>query len=165
MRSKIIIVDKKDKIINFKERENIKNSDIYRVSGLWITNNDGDVLLARRSFTKSHDPGKWGPAVAGTVEEGETYKSNIIKEAKEELGLNGIVPKKGLKERVVGKHNFFCQWYLIIVNKDLRKFKIKKDEVVEIRWFTKEALLKKIDSHPHEFIKSMKQWINLLIKT
>ena len=25
------------------------------------------------------DPGKWGPAVAGTVDEGESYKKNVIK--------------------------------------------------------------------------------------
>ena len=40
-----------------------------------------------RSFTKSHDPGKWGPAVAGTVEEGETY--NFLKEGQRVYWLDG----------------------------------------------------------------------------
>ena len=34
-------------------------------------------------------PEVWGPAVSGTNEEGETYDSNIIKEAQEEIGLTG----------------------------------------------------------------------------
>lgn len=156
MKSKIIIVDEKDKIIGFKVRNHIKRLDIYRVSGLWITNENGDILLAKRAFTKSHDPGKFGPAVAGTVEDKETYKSNIIKEAKEELGLKNILIKKGRKVRMVGKHNYFCQWYSTIINKDLKKLKIKKDEVAEIKWITKKDLLKEINLHPRKFIRNMK---------
>lgn len=163
-KNKIIIVNEKDKVIGSKEQEKIKDDEIYRVSALWVINSNGNILLAKRAFTKSHDPGKWGPAVAGTVDKGETYDSNIIKEAEEELGLKNIKPKKGPKERVFGKHNYFCQWYFITVNKGLKEFKIKKDEVAEIKWFTKEELLKKINSSSHEFIRTMKRWIKLLIR-
>ena len=47
------------------------------------------VLIVERqtAFDKKYDPGKWGPSAAGTVEEGETYQSNIIKELQEEIGL------------------------------------------------------------------------------
>ncbi|GAF94063.1 unnamed protein product, partial [marine sediment metagenome] len=82
-KSKIIIVDDNDKIIGYKERDTLKREDIYRVSALWITNSHGEILLARRHHTKSHRPRKWGPAVAGTVDAGETYEDNIIKEAEE----------------------------------------------------------------------------------
>ncbi len=87
--SKIIVVDENDKEIGVKERSKITHDDIYRVSGLWLTNSKGEILLAQRSFNKprDNDPGKWGPAVAGTVDEDETYKENIQKEIKEELGL------------------------------------------------------------------------------
>lgn len=159
--NKIIIVNENDKIIDYKERDNTKNNNIYRVSGLWITNDKGEILLARRAFTKSHSPGKWGPAVAGTVEKGETYYSNIIKEAEEELGLKNIKPKKGPKERVFGEHNFFCQWYLINSNKSLEDFKIQKKEVAEIKWFKVKKLLEEINSNPEDFIKSMKKPIKL----
>ena len=37
--------------------------------------------MARSVFMIDKLPGKWGPAVAGTVEEGESYEENIIKEA------------------------------------------------------------------------------------
>ncbi|MFA6422790.1 MAG: NUDIX domain-containing protein, partial [Candidatus Buchananbacteria bacterium] len=85
--AKIIIVNENDEAIGHKERNELDFSDIYRVSGLWITNLKGEILLAQRAFTKNHDPGKWGPAAAGTVEEGEDYETNILKEAEEELGL------------------------------------------------------------------------------
>jgi len=50
--AKIIIVNKNDKIIGYKERGTLKSSDIYRVSSLWIQNSQGKILLAQRSFNK-----------------------------------------------------------------------------------------------------------------
>ena len=95
MGSKFTIVDENDNIIAQKERANIKPEDIYRVAALWVTNSKGDILLAQRALSKKHDPGKWGPAVAGTVEERETYRANIIKETSEEIGLHDISPTEG----------------------------------------------------------------------
>ena len=89
---KIPVVNQQDEIIGYKEKSLITTDDIYRVSALWITDTTGRILLAKRAFTKSRHPGLWGPAVAGTVEEGETYESNIIKEAEEEIGLKNILP-------------------------------------------------------------------------
>ena len=154
---KIIIVDEKDEIIGYKERLKVKPSDIYRVSSLWIENSKGDILLAKRALTKSHDPGKWGPAVAGTVDKDETYKSNIIKEAEEELGLKNFEFKKLGKYRRTGKHNFWGQRYLAILNKNTSDFKVNKEEVEKIRWFTKKELKREINKNPGDFLSSVKE--------
>ena len=90
-----LIVDCTDTVIGVKPRNAISPEDIYRVSALWVTNSKGGILLCRRSLSKEHDPGKFGSAVAGTVEEGEEYYSNIIKEAKEEIGLTEVPFRKG----------------------------------------------------------------------
>ncbi|MCK5413565.1 MAG: NUDIX domain-containing protein [Candidatus Pacebacteria bacterium] len=163
--SKIIIVDKKDKVIGLKDRENLKNEDIYRVSGLWIENSKGEVLLARRAPSKSRDPNKWGPAVAGTLEEGETYDSNIIKETEEEIGLKNVKFKKESKSKIklVGRLRYFLQWYTIKIDQPLEKFKIQESEVAEIRWFSKEEIRKKLKENHDEFINSVKQWIGLFL--
>lgn len=164
MKSKIIIVNIKDTIIDHKERGTLNSEDIYRISALWITNNKGEILLARRSFRKSHDPGKWGSAVAGTVEDGENYHTNIIKEAEEELGLKNIKFKKGPKARVQGRHSFFCQWYVLTLNRVSSKFRIQEDEVEEVKWFSKDFLLKELGDRPDQFLPTMKQWIKLFLK-
>lgn len=123
-KSKIIIVNENDEIIGCKERGEINQSDIYRVSALWIQNPKGDVLLAQRKLTEDNDPGKWGPAVAGTNDEGETYESNIIKEAEEEIGLKDCDFQKIDKVRISGKYNFFCQRFLLITDKEIGDFTI-----------------------------------------
>lgn len=164
MFSKIIIVDENDNIIANKERETLKAEDIYRVSALWLTNSNGEILLARRALTKSHSPGKWGPAVAGTVEEGETYDSNIVKETEEEIGLKNIKFKQGPKIKISpGQHSYFCQWYLAEIDKPLEEFKIQKREVEEIKWFSKKEIKKKLQKNPNEFIYSVNQWIKLFL--
>lgn len=61
--TQIVIVDDNDIVIGLKDRSEIKSLDIYRVSALWVVNNEGDVLLAQRAFNKKNNPGKWGPAV------------------------------------------------------------------------------------------------------
>ena len=142
MKPKIIIVDEEDNIIGCKERETAVLEDIYRVSALWVTNSQGKILLAKRALTKSHSPGEWGPAVAGTVEKGEEYLGNIIKEAEEEIGLKDIVPQ----------------------DKTLDEFVIDESEVAEVRWFTKDELQKEIQADPTKFLKSMQHLVELFCK-
>ncbi|MCK5234760.1 MAG: NUDIX domain-containing protein [Candidatus Aenigmarchaeota archaeon] len=156
----IIIVDDDDNIICHKQRGKITHSDIYRVSALWIQNSKGDILLAKRAYTKKHRPGKWGPAVAGTNDKGETYRSNIIKEAEEEIGLTGHNFKEFHNVRFKGKHNFFCQWYFAVVNKKLTDFKLQEEEVAEIRWFKKDELIIELKNNPDGLLYSVKYFIN-----
>ena len=152
---RIPIVDENDSVIGFRDRNDRDVNAIYRVSSLWITNSKGEILLARRAWTKSHDPGKWGPAVAGTVEEGETYESNIIKEAEEELGLKNIKAILGEKHRKKTKWNYFSQQFNLVLDKDISEFKVNKDEVAEIKWFTIEELKKELKDHPDNFLKGI----------
>jgi NAD+ diphosphatase len=154
MSSNIIIVDSRDQEIGTKERGEVQLEDIYRVAGLWVLNEKDEVLLARRAFTKSHDPGKWGTSVAGTVEEGETYESNIKKEAQEELGLLATDLQTGVCEFVQGKHQFFCQWFYMVVPSDTA-FTLQEEEVAEVRWWSREELAQAVAQHPEDFIASM----------
>jgi len=158
---KIIIVDNDDKIIGSKERAEIKKEDIYRVAALWIKNSKNQFLLAKRALTKKNDPGKWGPAVAGTVEEGETYESNITKEAKEELGLKNLNLIKGSKTRTKGIHNHFTQWFLVTLDKTIEEFEIQEEEIDEIKWFTKKVFMKKYKENPSTFIPKIKKYVEM----
>jgi len=158
---KIIIVDNNDKIIGSKARGTLDKDDIYRVSALWITNFKNNILLAKRHHTKTHNPNKWGPAVAGTVEEHETYENNIVKEAEEELNLKDTKFELGPKTRTDDIYHHFTQWYILKTNKDLADFKIQTNEVEEIRWFSAQELEKQIQEHPEEFLPRMENYLKL----
>ena len=55
----IPIVDEHDMILGYKERSELEDSDIIRVVGLWVTDQDGRILLAQRHRDKKRDPLKW----------------------------------------------------------------------------------------------------------
>ncbi len=160
--SKFIIVDESDNIIGAKERSEILPEDIYRVSGLMLANSNDEVLIARRAYTKSHDPGKWGPAVAGTVEEGETYEQNIIKEAEEELGLVNIKPIPGPKIFRNAEHRYFAQWFILKMDKPIREFKVQEVEVAEIKWIKIEELIDAIQNQHQDFLAGAPQWLDIV---
>jgi len=159
------IVDENDNIIDYKERNTLDyQKDVYRVSALWIINSKGEVLLAKRAATKTQDPNKWGPAVAGTVDKEESYEQNITKEAEEELGLKDIEFQKGPKTRVKGRYNYFCQWFILKTDKDIHEFRIEPDEVSEIKWWSKEELKEQLKANPELFVSGMKQHIKAFIE-
>ncbi|HEY5695510.1 MAG TPA: NUDIX domain-containing protein [Candidatus Saccharimonadales bacterium] len=155
--NRVVIVNDQDEIVGHKERGTLSQEDIYRVSALWATNSNGDILLAQRHHTKKHHPNLWGPAVAGTVDEGETYDENIVKEAEEEIGLKDIQPKKSQKIRVTGEHNHFTQWYTLVCDKPAEDFVIQEDEVEQVKWFTRAELTRELQEHPEKYLRGT-QW-------
>lgn len=161
-KSRIIIVNEQDEVIGHKDRGMIAAGDVYRVSALWVTNSRGDILLAQRKFTKKHDPGKWGPAVAGTVDEGETYDVNIIKEAAEEIGLQGIMPVAGPKRRINDEYDYFCQWYTLVADKSAEEFIIQEDEVEQVKWFNRNELSEELRQHPEKYLRGLEWAVEML---
>jgi len=162
MEKNIIIVDEKDRVIGVRPRDLVDKEGLrYRVSALWLTDSKGRILLAKRALTKSHSPGKWSSAVAGTVEEGESYEENIKKEIMEELGITLKKFKKGPKLKIDGEHKFFTQWFVGVVDRNIKDFRIQKEEVAEIRWFLRDELEKLLISRSEEFIGGLMEFLKL----
>lgn len=159
---RIPIVNEQDELIEYKDIDERKDGEICRVSALWVTNEKGEILLAKRALVKKREPGLWGPAVAGTVEEGETYESNIIKEAAEEIGLTNFLPKEEKKVRRSTSHEYFNQWFSAQIDSEYI-FRKKDDEVDEVRWFTKDEVLEFYKENPEKFVPSFILTINSFI--
>ena len=159
MTYEIPIVNKNDKIIKHKKRSEVLQSDICRVSALWITNSNKEVLIAKRAMTKKNHPGLWGPAVAGTVEKDETYYQSIVKETEEEIGIKTEDVKEHKKDFTNGKHIHFTMWYILNIDKKIEEFTIQKEEVDEIRWISYEKLKEEVKINPEKYLLSLGQKI------
>src|SRR3989338_5363820 len=149
---KIPIVNEQDEIIGHKDRENRHSCDIIRITAVWNTDENGKILHQQRKLTKKYNPGKWGPAVAGTVEEGETYESNAYKEMEEEIGLKNVSLIKSQKFyglSSTGKR--FFQLYTAQIPRE-RELIIEEEEIEQVKWFTKEELTKYLNEKPGEFV-------------
>ncbi len=157
---RIPIVDENDELIGYKDKKDRDPKEITRVSALWVTDEAGNILLAQRVFTKKNDPGKWGPAVAGSVEEGETYEQNVIKEAEEEIGLTNFKPVLGPKNRRSTSHEYFGQWFTVVVDHNY-PFKKQDEEVEEIRWFSKGELSQLVKDKPEMFLTGFDRYLEM----
>lgn len=156
--AQIPIVDQDDKVLYYKERSEVTLDEIYRVSACWVTNSKWEILLAQRSFTKKHDPGKWWPAVAGTVEKNMTYLQNVVKETEEEIGINieeysiQTWPKK-LREK---KHTYFCQRFFCMLDLPIELFTKEEWEVEKLKWRSEEELDEAIATCSDNFFTSVR---------
>ena len=160
---KIQIVDDQDNLIGVKERTEFDyKTDTYRVSALWVSNSKNQTLLAKRAAVKHNDPNKWGPAVAGTIDEGETYDDNIYKEAFEEIGLKGVAFTKGPKTHITFPRNYFCQWYFVTLDRELDSFVMQEDEVAELEWVDINKMKQDLKANPNKYVPAMQQIIEQL---
>lgn len=158
---KIQIVDSDDNFICVKEHSDVDYStEIYRVSALWLTNSKGQVLLAKRAAVKDKDPGKWGPAVAGTLEDGETYGTNIYKEAEEEIGLTGVRFFEHKKVFMRYPRKYFCQWYKASVDRGVEEFVLQADEVEELAWVKVVDLKQNLKDNPTMYTSNFQHVID-----
>lgn len=162
---KILIVNDQDEVIGSKERSEIDYlHDIYRVSALWVINSKDEVLIAQRKLTKDKDPGKWGPSVAGTIEENEDYDSNIYKEAEEEIGLIDVMFERLEKTRLYEPRNSFTQWYIGRNDNEINEFTIQEDEVEQLAWISRDELIKSVTTQPEKYIPAMNIAVEVLSK-
>lgn len=129
--------------------------------GLWhravyafIIDESGNVLLQKRSANKKLWPNMWDVTVGGHVDVGEFGRQALIREVKEELGIeindNDIKYLLGstsinLQGDIINKHYNEC--YIITKNIDISSIKIQQEEVSEVKYFTKEELLKRISNN------------------
>jgi len=162
--NKVVIVDKQDKPIGFKDYSEITYKDINRVAALWLTDEKtGDVLLTQRKWTKHNDPGKWMAAASGTIEEGEDYDKNIVHEIEEEIGLKNLTLTKGPKLFTDdGRHCYFVQWFVSTTNKDEVEIRIQEEEVEAYAWIPKDEFLRDLRANPDRYVPSFKRDLDSL---
>lgn len=162
----IPIVNEKDEIIGYKERNDRNPNDIIRITSIWITDEQGDILLAQRSFNKKDNPGKWGPAVAGTVEKDETYDSNAYKEAEEEIGLVGVLLQPIEKVFLDTSHTKkFCQLYHTEISKEREILLLKQKKLNKLNGLHGQNYKNIIMKNPRilwEHSKSSRNFLNKL---
>lgn len=149
------LVDKNDTVVGYKERGALGPGDVYRITSLWVMNPKHEVLLAQRVLAKKNDPGKWGPAVAGTIENNESYDEGIAKEAREELGITGIEFSRGPKLYIADNghgQGYFCQTYVAQLDWPLERFQLLAEEVAAIRWVEIAELERDVIAFPDRFV-------------
>ncbi len=131
-----------------------KNGLWHRAVYAFIINDNGNILLQKRSSNKKLWPNMWDVTVGGHVLAGEFGRQALIRETKEELGINindndikyllgsTSINKQG---NIINKHYNEC--YIITKNINISDIHIQKEELSEIRYFSKDELLNRIKNN------------------
>ena len=116
----------------------------HRAVYAFIIDDKKNILLQKRSENKKLWPNMWDVTVGGHVISGEFGRQALIRETKEELGIeiadddikylvcSTSINKQG---NIINKHYNEC--YLITKNIDISDIVLQKEEVSEIKYFSK----------------------------
>ena len=140
--------------------------------GLWhraiygfVFNYEGDVLLQKRSANKKLWPNLWDITAGGHVLAGEFGTQALIREIKEELGIDVLEDEVkylvgstsvNIKGNIINKH--FNECYIDMKDIDISEIKLQEEEVSDIRWFTKEEILNRINNNFDEITDKTGPW-------
>ncbi len=86
------IVDENDRVIGQAPRSECHGNPslVHRVAHVLVFDSRGRLLLQKRSRHKDIQPGRWDTSVGGHLDPGESYLEAAYREAREELGLEGV---------------------------------------------------------------------------
>ena len=104
-----------------------------------LFNREGKLLIQRRSFRKKGFPGHWNFSVGGGVLAGETVREAAMRELKEELGIELEIP--GPAAVTLAFKGGYDDYFLADWNGRLEDLRPDPEEVIDVRWVTREELL------------------------
>lgn len=134
-------------------KEAVENGWPRRVARVFLFNNDGEILLQKRSSTMLSFPGMWDQSAAGHVDVGEDNFTTANRELEEELGVNDIELYQitDCYKNSHGKEQTFDAVYKGKVSSGAN-FEVDKNEVSEIKWFSIADFEAEILNNPDKFV-------------
>ena len=143
------VVDEEGKIIGKAPRSHCHNGQkiLHPVIHLHVVNKKM-IYLQKRSMNKLVQPGKWDTAVGGHIAFGETIEQAMMREAKEEIGLENFQAKS--ISRYVWESDIEKELIFMFLTYFSGPLKTNPNEVEEGRYWT----LKQIES---KFVFLLKQ--------
>ena len=120
-----------------------------RISRVFIFDDEGNMLLQKRSKNMHGYPGLWDQAVGGHIDMGESYKDAAIREMSEELGIVGI----DIEELAVSYKNKNCfeGIYKAVISRSI-EINFDTVEVEAVKWITIEDFEKEIEVNPELYV-------------
>ncbi len=160
MSEEIYILDDNGSFCGLKDRQEVHAKGIlHSAVQCWVMNGKGEILIQRRAATKDKSAGKWDVSFGGhcvkTNNNNNILIDNVIKEGKEELGLNikySDIIKLGEVRYTSqeSKNKELLGIFLIKVN-DNQNFIFEDGEVSEVMWIDPKILHNNILYNPKEF--------------
>jgi len=116
----------------------------HRISHIFIFNNEGKMLLQKRTEEEKFCPNHWSTAVGGHVQAGESYEEAAIREYEEELRTKSELEFIG--KTIYEKENIPKKFLTIFKSNFNGPYNINLDEVAAVDSFSIEEIKNMIES-------------------
>lgn len=145
-----------------KYDKNVFDRGLYHLgTDVWIINSQKQILIQKRSKYKRLEPNVWA-MTGGSVILGEDSAQAIIREVKEELGINIERDKLQLVKRFK-TGNVWIDTYILKNDYNITNMKLQKEEVSDVKWVTWREIEELVNKDM--FIKNRWEFMNEILKT
>ncbi len=166
---KLLLVDKKDKVIGFETKENCHQGKgiLHRAFSVYIFNNKGQLLIQQRSKFKPLWPLYWwAPTCCSHPRKGEGYIDAGERRLKEELGFTcslKMIDKFQYQARYknVGSENEMCA---ILIGTHSGKVKANSKEIADWKWINVNRLKDDFKKNPDKYVPWLKTGFKRYLK-
>jgi isopentenyl-diphosphate delta-isomerase len=153
----LILVDNNDNPIGFEEKVkcHLPNGKLHRAFTVLLFNEEGRLLLTRRSQNKMLWPGDWDGTVASHPRKSETYVSSAERRLPEEIGTSCNLDylfkfEYHVPYKDIGSENEICGT-LIGRLLESSELKLVKDEISETKWISSDEFFKDVQKNPDSY--------------
>jgi len=151
MEEYVILVDENDNPIGKEEKVkcHLPNGKLHRAFTALIFNNEGKLLLTKRSEGKMLWPNDWDGTVASHPRESETYSSSAERRMPEEIGISCKMNYVNKFEyhvpyKDIGSENEICGTLIGTID-SFDESSMIKDEISEIKWINPDELKNELE--------------------
>ena len=140
------VFDENKKALNEKisrdEKYTLHDGKYFMLVLIFIENKKGEFLLQKTSKSK----GSCIASTGGHVTYGDSSLETVVKECKEELGIE--IPTNNIKyvETILYK-NCYLDTYYTKMELDPKKLTLQLEEVESVKWYTKEEIAELIKNN------------------
>ncbi|HUA13038.1 MAG TPA: NUDIX domain-containing protein [Candidatus Sulfotelmatobacter sp.] len=157
----IIYVDENDEVIGSGSMDKARSNGItVRIVRIFLVNDQGQVLLQKRSDSVRTNPGQWDQAAGGHVDEGDSYEEAAERELKEEMGISDVPLEKLTKYFAVETDDppyVKKRFNMLFEGKYSGKVIIDDEEVSNYKWVSINELKTWVEKSPADFPEGFKQ--------
>lgn len=149
------VVNERDEVIGRKARNEVHRLGLmHRATHALVFNKRGQVFLQKRSMKKDRQPGLWDSSASGHVDSGEDYDSCVVRELREEIGLQlSEVPQRLFKLPARADTD---QEHVWVYRCDAEgPFQLHPEEIERGDWFEPEEVTLWMREKPQEFASAL----------